>query len=247
MARTTTTPNTNLTADAAELADDDQLETITRIIVNGVSLNLSSLITDGNGGYLVTGLDLNDTIRVTASGTGYNRIEIENARSINGDRPYLDGESFDIGGLAFVTTTTNISFVTLDLDLSSTDKDGDFSLSSLSIDLLVAGSATDNSGLGVGVNQTAGAEILNIIGTDFDDSLTGNASANVLAGREGIDTLNGGAGNDTLIGGHGNDNLSGGTGADLLLAGWAMIRSSLLAANRRAPLGAAAIQHTCRL
>ena len=213
-------PNTNLAADAAALANDDQLETITGISVNGVSLILSSLITDGNGGYLVTGLDLNDTICVTASGTGYNRIEIENARSINGTRPYLDGENFDIGDFAFVTTTTNIPSVKLDLDLSLTDMDGDSSLSSLSIDLLAAGSATtDNSGLGVGVNQTAGAEVLNIIGTDFNDNLTGNTSANVLAGREGFDTLNGGAGNDTLIGGHGNDNLSGGTGANLLLGG----------------------------
>ena len=242
-------PNTNLAADAAALANDDQLETITGISVNGVSLILSSLITDGNGGYLVTGLDLNDTICVTASGTGYNRIEIENARSINGTRPYLDGENFDIGDFAFVTTTTNIPSVKLDLDLSLTDMDGDSSLSSLSIDLLAAGSATtDNSGLGVGVNQTAGAGVLNIIGTDFNDNLTGNTSANVLAGREGFDTLNGGAGNDTLIGGHGNDNLSGGTGADLLLGGLDndtfVIAGSEIVGHH---WGQRQFRHTCRL
>jgi Ca2+-binding RTX toxin-like protein len=56
-----------------------------------------------------------------------------------------------------------------------------------------------------------------------NDSVTGNASANLinggagndtLVGGAGIDTLNGGAGNDTLEGGLGQDSLTGGTGND---------------------------------
>ncbi|MBI3699143.1 MAG: hypothetical protein HY242_01680 [Afipia sp.] len=47
--------------------------------------------------------------------------------------------------------------------------------------------------------------IENLIGSAFNDTLTGDASANVLTGGTGNDTLDGGAGADTLIGGTGND------------------------------------------
>ena len=45
----------------------------------------------------------------------------------------------------------------------------------------------------------------NVIGSNFNDSITGNASAN---------SLNGGLGNDTLFGSAGNDTLNGGAGSD---------------------------------
>ena len=52
--------------------------------------------------------------------------------------------------------------------------------------------------------------IENLIGTNRNDSITGNSGAN---------TLNGGAGNDTLIGGNGNDIFVGGAGKDTLKSG----------------------------
>ncbi|HBH74207.1 MAG TPA: hypothetical protein DDY43_12420 [Synechococcales bacterium UBA10510] len=45
----------------------------------------------------------------------------------------------------------------------------------------------------------------NVIGSNFNDSITGNAAAN---------SLNGGLGNDTLFGTAGNDTLNGGAGSD---------------------------------
>jgi trimeric autotransporter adhesin len=54
----------------------------------------------------------------------------------------------------------------------------------------------------------------NVIGTDFDDILTGTAGNNVLNGGEGNDKLFGGAGADTLDGGEGDDEMTGGTGND---------------------------------
>ncbi|RWA79406.1 MAG: calcium-binding protein [Mesorhizobium sp.] len=210
----------NTANDSAALANDAQLNTITDIKVNGVSLNLASLTTDGSGGYLVTGLDLHDTVLVTASGTGYDRIEIENARSINGATPSLDGESFDIGAFAFVTTSTNVPSVELNFDLLLKDADGDTSKSSLIVDLLSSGSATsDHSSSGSGVTETAAAGVTNIIGSDFSDSLTGNGSDNVLAGMNGNDTLHGAGGNDLLIGGLGDDALYGDGGNDILIGG----------------------------
>ncbi|WP_426954248.1 beta strand repeat-containing protein [Muricoccus radiodurans] len=58
-------------------------------------------------------------------------------------------------------------------------------------------------------------DIENLVGSAFDDSLTGEDSvANLLDGGAGADTLVGGGGNDTLIGGVGSDRLDGGAGID---------------------------------
>jgi Ca2+-binding RTX toxin-like protein len=56
--------------------------------------------------------------------------------------------------------------------------------------------------------------IENLIGTQYNDGLTGNASANVLEGNQGDDLLSGNGGNDTLIGGSGADRMQGGSGTD---------------------------------
>lgn len=59
--------------------------------------------------------------------------------------------------------------------------------------------------------------IENVIGSDFNDVLIGDAGDNLLIGGAGDDTLSGGAGNDTLIGGTGANMLIGGDGADLFV------------------------------
>jgi len=77
----------------------------------------------------------------------------------------------------------------------------------------------------------------NIVGSNFDDTLsgfdagdtifggsgndilTGNAGADTLHGDDGDDTLLGGAGNDSLDGDVGNDSLNGGSGHDSLNGG----------------------------
>ena len=85
---------------------------------------------------------------------------------------------------------------------------------------------------GVGVNlavagaqNTAGAgfdtlfNIENLAGSAFDDTLTGNTSANVINGNGGNDLLIGGGGADILIGGSGNDQIDGGAGDDSIDGG----------------------------
>src|SRR5262249_23264380 len=49
------------------------------------------------------------------------------------------------------------------------------------------------------------SSIENLQGSNFDDTLNGDAGNNVLTGLDGNDTLNGRAGADTMIGGAGND------------------------------------------
>lgn len=57
-------------------------------------------------------------------------------------------------------------------------------------------------------------DIENVIGTALDDTLSGDAGANVLVGGAGDDTLRGGGGADVLSGDAGNDILVGGAGID---------------------------------
>ncbi|AZO76937.1 MULTISPECIES: calcium-binding protein [unclassified Bosea (in: a-proteobacteria)] len=58
-----------------------------------------------------------------------------------------------------------------------------------------------------------------LIGSAFDDRLTGDANANALLGLAGNDALVGLAGNDEIYGFAGNDDLYGGAGADRLDGG----------------------------
>ena len=57
----------------------------------------------------------------------------------------------------------------------------------------------------------------NVIGSDFNDTLTGNAGANRLTGGAGNDVMNGMGGIDYLIGGAGDDSMTGGAGADVFV------------------------------
>jgi Ca2+-binding RTX toxin-like protein/pimeloyl-ACP methyl ester carboxylesterase len=60
-------------------------------------------------------------------------------------------------------------------------------------------------------------EIENLVGTNFDDDLTGNAERNNLAGLDGDDFLFGFGGIDNLKGGLGNDTIDGGGSSDYAL------------------------------
>ncbi|WP_262411645.1 retention module-containing protein [Aeromonas hydrophila] len=65
---------------------------------------------------------------------------------------------------------------------------------------------------GAGTDSLSNME--NLIGSMFNDSLTGDGNANVLSGLAGNDILIGGGGDDMLIGGTGSDTMTGGTGKD---------------------------------
>ncbi|MGF6692128.1 Ca2+-binding RTX toxin-like protein [Metapseudomonas resinovorans] len=70
-----------------------------------------------------------------------------------------------------------------------------------------------------GVGSDTLLNIENLTGGGFNDTLTGNAGANILDGGAGNDVLIGGLGADQLIGGAGNDVLIGGLGVDRLVGG----------------------------
>ncbi|UVL85476.1 retention module-containing protein [Pseudomonas sp. B21-028] len=66
--------------------------------------------------------------------------------------------------------------------------------------------------LGAGTDTLGGVE--NLVGSNFNDTLTGDGASNRIDGGLGHDVLNGGGGDDILIGGLGNNTLTGGSGAD---------------------------------
>lgn len=80
----------------------------------------------------------------------------------------------------------------------------------------IAVSLAINTVQAIGANQGSDTliSIENLIGSYYNDTLTGSAGANKLSGSAGIDTLNGGGGNDTLNGGSESDTLTGGGGND---------------------------------
>jgi Ca2+-binding RTX toxin-like protein len=80
------------------------------------------------------------------------------------------------------------------------------------VDYSASAAVKVNLGLAETVRQVGGdangdmlSGVEQVIGSRFDDWLTGDAAANRLSGGDGNDNLDGGAGADTLIGGTGND------------------------------------------
>ncbi|AEJ01200.1 Hemolysin-type calcium-binding region [Nitrosomonas sp. Is79A3] len=78
---------------------------------------------------------------------------------------------------------------------------------------LSQGTATGGSG-----NDTLSG-IENVLGSSYNDTLTGDDLGNYLDGQDGNDSLAGGKGNDTLYGSNGKDMLQGGDGDDWLYGG----------------------------
>ncbi len=70
---------------------------------------------------------------------------------------------------------------------------------------------------GAGIDTIGAVE--NLVGSSFDDRLTGNAGGNVIAGGRGQDVISAGNGNDTLDGGEDHDALWGGNQNDQLSGG----------------------------
>ena len=76
-------------------------------------------------------------------------------------------------------------------------------------------------GSGLASGGDAGNDVIsgfeNVIGSQFDDQLSGTRGANLIQGGEGGDTISGFAGSDHLRGQNGNDIILGGSGDDLIL------------------------------
>lgn len=79
------------------------------------------------------------------------------------------------------------------------------------------GGYSSTHGMTNNIGIAFGTTIENAIGTQFADTIYGNAAENELFGRSGADTLYGLAGNDTLLGGAGSNVLDGGADNDMAI------------------------------
>ena len=80
-----------------------------------------------------------------------------------------------------------------------------------------AGVVADLSGASTASDILRGIE--RVIGSEFDDTITGGSMTDILLGGGGDDVVSGGAGDDSLFGGAGADTLLAGAGRDFLTGG----------------------------
>jgi Ca2+-binding RTX toxin-like protein len=90
----------------------------------------------------------------------------------------------------------------------------EYGLSASAVNVVLGGASTGGEAQGDTL-----VNIERVVGSSFDDNLTGDAQGNQLVGSGGDDILSGLAGDDNLIGGTGDDSLTGGSGADVLDGG----------------------------
>jgi Ca2+-binding RTX toxin-like protein len=123
-----------------------------------------------------------------------------NADSIDGG----DGNDTVTGGLGNDTLAGGLGTDTLS-----------YASASAGVTVLLSSITLQNTG-GADSDQISGFE--NLVGSGFNDSLSGTIGDNVVSGLAGGDTLTGLTGNDTLFGGAGADSLNGHDDSDLLQA-----------------------------
>ncbi|RWB79173.1 MAG: type I secretion C-terminal target domain-containing protein [Mesorhizobium sp.] len=155
----------------------------------------------------ITGiLDTNVSV-ATFTADGYNSLELLNK----------SGDDFAITGFGAAVQSTNP--VNFNLPIQIVDADGDLATSLIGVTLSGNTIADHSADVGATHTYASTAAAPDIIGSAFDDTITGNDVGNMLYGGAGADNLSGAGGNDTLVGGAGNDTLNGGSGNDLLVGG----------------------------
>ena len=149
-----------------------------------VNLLLAGTMQDTGGG----GVDvLNEFENLTGSKFNDTLIGDDLANVLSGG----NGNDMLTGGLGNDT-----------LDGGAGTDTADYSIAASAITVNLISNSVQNTG-GAGSDVLLGIE--NVIGSNFNDILTGNDLANALTGGTGNDILSGGLGNDMLYGGDGSD------------------------------------------
>jgi Ca2+-binding RTX toxin-like protein len=124
------------------------------------------------------------------------------ADTING---FQGNDTIDPGPGSAADTIDGGGFVGIDVDTLTYEQ----ASAAVSVDL--SAGPTQSTG-GAGDDNVTG--IQNLVGSPFDDRLTGDGVRNVLDGGAGGDVLAGGGGDDQLVGGTGGDTVNGEGGLD---------------------------------
>ncbi|MEJ6398604.1 VCBS domain-containing protein [Yoonia sp. 208BN28-4] len=165
----------------------------------------------GRGGDILTGSDLDNLL---SGGAGADVI-----LGMGGNDLILDGSGSDtvFGGDGDDYFTVGSGANTITGDDGSDTADYSAFQRGLQINL------TDGTTSGGATGNAAGNDVLvlieNIIGSNGDDVLLGDAQSNRFEGGTGNDRLSGRGGDDSIFGGDGDDSIWGGGGADVLSGG----------------------------
>lgn len=195
------------------------------------SLFARNTLVGGDGADSLWGADGRDSLD---GGIGadwlYGGVGLDTLRGGDGKDTLLGGDGADLisGGAGADSIDAGAGDDTVEYDPADPFIDGgdDFDLLVLSTPATVTlDSMIDQvSGGGItigfeGVDASAVAAAVVLLGSAGRNLLIGGAYADRLEGRDGADTLDGGGGADTLVGGEGDDLLIGGAGSDWLEGG----------------------------
>ena len=110
-------------------------------------------------------------------------------------------------------------FTKTTIDAGKNNSTVDFSLSDRGVNVnLSKTSAQSVFGAGSG-SLTMKGNILGLVGSEYNDTLTGNRLDNTIWGLGGNDVIIGTAGSNVIFAGEGNNTVTGGTGNDLIFGG----------------------------
>ncbi|MEM7766093.1 MAG: M10 family metallopeptidase C-terminal domain-containing protein [Pseudomonadota bacterium] len=168
----------------------------------------------GEGDDTLIGGAGNDTLEGDGEGTGTGGTYDDTLAGGGGDDLLIGGRGGDAitGGGGTDTVSFASSAAGVNADLLNGGTGGDAAGDTYASVEIVVGSAFNDT-----VSGTNAAD--EVRGNDGDDTLNGREGDDLLLGSNGNDTLNGGGGNDTLNGGAGIDSFSGGGGDDIINTG----------------------------
>jgi Ca2+-binding RTX toxin-like protein len=190
----------------------------------------------GNDTLLFNGANINETIDISASGTGarLSRDVANITMDLNGVEQ-INVNTFGGADTVTVNDLSGSSVTGIDLNLGANGGGGDAAADTVIVngtnaadDIQIAGANTDYavSGLAATVNvhnsESIDQLVVNARGGDDHVSAAALPAATVtltIDGGNGDDTIFGSQGNDTLIGGSGNDFIVGNRGSDTALLG----------------------------
>ncbi|WP_421982366.1 calcium-binding protein [Roseibium sp.] len=150
---------------------------------------------------------------VTPQGVQFARVEL-NDQNVNG-LFQLDIRKTEVLETNFGGGDDTAQIVDTVLDEIKLDLDGGDGIDTLDLSRAAEGVEVD---LDAGtVEDSKAVNFENVIGTEFDDKITGDDQDNFISGLGGVDTIYGGGGNDILVANKGNDFVFGEDGDDLLV------------------------------
>ncbi|UCI30543.1 beta strand repeat-containing protein [Mesorhizobium sp. B4-1-4] len=194
------------------------VNTIYNVVVGGHTFTVDFVQANvGDPVHAVVGGVVNNTTLGVYGVTDYNALQINFVdTNYTSAATHQASDPFQITDFGATSITPGLP-VDLHLPVSVVDGDGDVANGSIGVYLMPSSPTTaDHSADAAGASHTYGVTSTqpDVIGSNYDDTITGDAGNNILYGGAGNDTLIGGAGNDILIGGLGLNHMTGGAGND---------------------------------